>query len=157
MTTEPTTLFEVATRTCKCCRMAKQPAEFHRRGYGERRRNICAQCRSEADLRERHGRRSPENRLREKLRGQYGITLEQYLEMLAAQGGACAICSKPPAPKKRLVVDHCHRSGRVRALLCGVCNTQLGAFEKLRDQATAYLTEYGAGNPLLNYDAADAA
>lgn len=86
--------------------------------------------------------------------GQYGITLEQYNAMLAAQNDVCAICGTPPMEKRRLVVDHCHRSGRVRALLCGPCNTQLGSYEKLRDQASAYLARYGRGNPLLGYDAA---
>ena len=86
--------------------------------------------------------------------GQYGITLEQYEAMLAAQNGCCAICRTSPTEKRQLHVDHCHATGRVRALLCSPCNTQLGSFEKLRDQATAYLAKYGTGNPLLNYDSA---
>jgi hypothetical protein len=86
--------------------------------------------------------------------GLYGISLEQYESMLSAQNGVCAICEAPPLGSRPLVVDHCHRSGRVRALLCGPCNTQLGAYEKLRAQATAYLAKYGAGNPLLGYDSA---
>lgn len=105
-------------------------------------------------MQQRKGRRSPESRLRERLKGQYGITVEQYEEMLASQNGVCAICQNPPAKKQRLHVDHCHTTGRVRALLCWTCNTQLGSYEKLRDQAAAYLAKYGAGNPLLNYDAA---
>lgn len=155
MNAEVTALFEVANRTCRRCRTARPTTDFHLCGNGERRRNICAQCRSEADLRERHGRRSPENRLREKLRGQYGITLEQYQEMLETQNGLCAMCGTEPSGKRRLVVDHCHESGRVRALLCNPCNTGLGAYEKLRSQAAVYLAQYGAGNPLLNYDAAE--
>lgn len=86
--------------------------------------------------------------------GQYGITLEQYNAMRAAQNGCCAICGITPTEKRQLHVDHCHSTGRVRALLCSPCNTQLGSYEKLRDRATAYLDRYGTGNPLLNYDAA---
>jgi hypothetical protein len=118
---------------------------------------MCAACRARTERRDRDPQRlkhrSPEGRLRERLKGQYGITLEQYLHMLAAQAGGCAMCSAPPAEGRRLVVDHCHQSGRVRALLCGPCNTQLGAYEKLRDVAVTYLARYGAGNPLLNYGA----
>lgn len=71
--------------------------------------------------------------------------------MLAVQNGVCAICEVPPTAKRRLVVDHCHKSGRVRALLCSRCNVQLGGYENIREQAPTYLARYGAGNPLLNY------
>jgi len=52
----------------------------------------------------------------------YGITLEQYDTMLAAQGGVCAICGRPPK-KNRLAVEHDHGpSKRVRGLTCHFCN-----------------------------------
>lgn len=54
-------------------------------------------------------------------REQSGVTLEQYERLLAAQGGHCAIC--PNTPKtRRLHVDHEHRGGPVRGLLCYRCN-----------------------------------
>ena len=86
----------------------------------------------EARARWRKGyRRNAERIRREKLaqhyRRRYGITLEQRDAMLAAQGGGCAICGKPPVPGKRgFHVDHCHQTGRVRGLLCSNCNTLLG-------------------------------
>jgi ParB/RepB/Spo0J family partition protein len=55
----------------------------------------------------------------------YGLTLADYDAMLAAQQGVCAICEEPPG-KERLVIDHCHRSERVRGLLCHRCNRLLG-------------------------------
>lgn len=111
-------------------------------------------CRAETRPPKSGGRETPEQKRRGLLRREYGITLEQYLAMLAAQGGTCAICETAPTEKKHLHVDHCHESGRVRALLCGACNTQLGSYEKLRHKAVAYLAQYGAGNPLLEYEAA---
>jgi hypothetical protein len=60
-----------------------------------------------------------------RLRCYYGISLEEYDAMLARQGGVCAICKKPPAKGKLLVVDHCHLTGMVRGLLCGKCNSLL--------------------------------
>jgi hypothetical protein len=62
------------------------------------------------------------------LKTKYGITPEQYDEMLEAQGGGCAICGKPPG-KTALHVDHCHETGRVRGLLCFSCNAGLGQFK----------------------------
>ena len=63
----------------------------------------------------------------------YGISLEDYKEMLAAQSGRCSICGihQDNVPKGRwLAVDHCHHTGKVRGLLCLHCNTGIG---KLQD------------------------
>lgn len=57
----------------------------------------------------------------------YGITLEDYNQMLDTQNGVCAICGKPPK-KNRLAVDHNHITGKVRGLLCATCNKVLGLF-----------------------------
>jgi hypothetical protein len=55
---------------------------------------------------------------------QLGVSDEQYERLLAAQGGHCALC--PNTPKtRRLAVDHEHRTGRVRGLLCHRCNRVL--------------------------------
>jgi len=61
------------------------------------------------------------------LRRDYGITSEQYDAMLKAQGGQCAICgSKHPGRRNGcFAVDHCHKTKRVRALLCIQCNSTL--------------------------------
>ena len=71
----------------------------------------------------------------------YGITLPMYKNILRKQNYRCAICRKKPN-KKRLSVDHNHKTGKVRGLLCYKCNTGLGM---LRDnpyivqQALEYL------------------
>jgi hypothetical protein len=53
-----------------------------------------------------------------------GITDDEYAGMLAEQGGGCAICGAPPKTR-RLHVDHDHKTGRVRGLLCHRCNRAL--------------------------------
>lgn len=64
----------------------------------------------------------------------YGISLSRYDEMLAAQNGLCAICGKAETSHssrggvKMLSVDHCHKKGHVRKLLCSSCNWGLGNF-----------------------------
>lgn len=61
------------------------------------------------------------------LRRAYGMEPADFAVLLDAQGGVCAICGGPPnGPGKRLHVDHCHDSKRVRGLLCAKCNTALG-------------------------------
>ena len=64
----------------------------------------------------------------------YGLAPGQYAEMLAAQGGRCAICRRVPR-KRKLAVDHDHRTGRVRALLCYLCNKYLGQWEFSQETA----------------------
>ena len=54
----------------------------------------------------------------------YGLTAEQYDDLLKRQGGKCAICRNKPK-SKRLAVDHDHGTGAVRGLLCSRCNHDL--------------------------------
>lgn len=72
-----------------------------------------------------------------------GMSVDRYDAMLAAQGGTCAICGKPPK-QKRLAVDHDHVTGEVRGLLCGPCNTMLGRMEELWDAVDAYYKKHRA-------------
>lgn len=57
------------------------------------------------------------------LKRYYGLTIDQYNEILSSQGGGCAICGKTPEQEKRnLAVDHDHKNLSIRGLLCGWCN-----------------------------------
>jgi hypothetical protein len=89
-------------------------------------------------------RASPTNTIRLRyLKRRHGITIEQYVAMETAQGGVCAICREPGrGSDRRLHVDHCHATGRVRGLLCFSCNVALGAMSDRTDwleAASAYL------------------
>ena len=64
-----------------------------------------------------------------KLFNRYGVTLEQYENMLKAQSGKCKLCGDTDSKNsnsKKLYVDHCHKEGVVRGLLCHKCNVTLG-------------------------------
>lgn len=75
------------------------------------------------------------------LKKKYGLTLEDWSSMLIAQNSCCAICKThiDNCTHQQLAVDHCHATGKVRALLCDLCNTALGKFkdnpELLREAA----------------------
>ena len=76
---------------------------------------------------------NPESQRNNHLKYRYGITAAQHDALFDAQKGVCAICKKPPnvgtVPKhwkNKLCVDHCHESGKVRALLCNSCNVAIG-------------------------------
>lgn len=60
------------------------------------------------------------------LKKKYGISLKQYNYMLRRQGNKCAICGKHQKNEIRnFAVDHCHRTGIVRGILCNYCNSRL--------------------------------
>jgi len=69
------------------------------------------------------------------LKMQYGkgFGIEQYEAMLVAQLGGCAICGRSPESGKPLHVDHDHKTGRVRALLCYACNMGMIAVDACPD------------------------
>lgn len=65
----------------------------------------------------------------------YGITELDFQEMLKKQNGVCKICGQPETIKrngkvKRLSIDHCHKTGQVRGLLCHICNITLGKYKE---------------------------
>ena len=68
---------------------------------------------------------NPDNQRDKTYKHLYGITVDEYEAMLASQNGVCAVCGRPPGIR-RLCVDHNHRTGAVRGLLCKECNTSLG-------------------------------
>ena len=70
-------------------------------------------------------------RRRNKLFGKYKMTMSQYEAMSFKQSGRCAICLTTPEDVRYgvLCVDHCHRTNKVRGLLCIECNTGIGKFQ----------------------------
>ncbi len=78
------------------------------------------------------------------LKTKYGITLEYYNSLCTKQKNSCAICKKPSV-KVSLAVDHNHKTGAVRGLLCSNCNRGLGHFQddkKLLLKAIKYQEKY---------------
>lgn len=73
--------------------------------------------------------RDCERNRRGHLKRTYGITLEDYTSMLARQGGGCAVCGRKPDAGEVLSVDHNHKTGTVRGVLCRVCNQAAGLIE----------------------------
>ena len=82
----------------------------------------------------------------------YGITLAQRDAMVEDQKGLCAICGDFMGTMKgqnKYNIDHDHRTGRVRAILCGACNRGLGQFKDSLarlELAASYLSKHNALN-----------
>jgi hypothetical protein len=74
----------------------------------------------------------------------FGLPRGEYGRMLEAQGGVCAICEQPDR-NRRLGVDHDHKTGKIRGLLCSSCNTSIGKFGENIDRllgAVIYLISH---------------
>ncbi len=115
---------------CKDCHRAKQ-----QRWYAANREHAIAEVKRWQQENKEHlhdyrreyrQRRSVEER-DAYLKRTFGITQADYDDLLARQGGGCAICGKQPG-KISLHVDHDHETGVVRGLLCVGCNNALGQF-----------------------------
>lgn len=81
-------------------------------------------------------RNNPDRRRAIKRRSQYGIDPETVQARLRAQGGMCKICGCNPATD----LDHNHKTGQVRGLLCGDCNRALGLFRENPDMLRSAIT-----------------
>lgn len=94
--------------------------------------------------------KNPDKVKNSKIKRVYGITIEKYNEMLVEQNGLCKICKKPEITKLKnkingLAIDHCHKTGKIRSLLCLKCNSALGKFNDsidLLQEAINYLKEF---------------
>lgn len=82
--------------------------------------------------------------LKAKRKKRYGLTQQEFDNLLQVQKGVCLICGKTNYNGWNLSVDHCHDTGKVRGLLCNPCNTGLGGFmdnPNLLANAIRYLKE----------------
>jgi hypothetical protein len=110
-------------KDCLICRTTKPIVDFSlSRG---RPMSYCKPCASKKSsvYRSKHKERYFQHMRRSNLR-QYGITPDAYDTLLQSQNGVCAICGRGETRKgrRRLAVDHCHATGKVRGLLCASCN-----------------------------------
>jgi len=111
------------TRECTKCKKEISLKNFYYNKSGKYRKSSrCKPCHNEYDY------KSDKNN---KLKKAYGITLEQYNELLSSQNHKCAICNIDNNGKYRnksraFAVDHCHSTGKIRGLLCSDCNTGIG-------------------------------
>jgi hypothetical protein len=90
-----------------------------------------------------HNLANPTQARSTKLMKAFGITHEDYLDLKGSD--ECFICDKPCKTGRHLAIDHDHKLGHIRGLLCSNCNRGLGMFQDNLDllvKATQYMTNY---------------
>lgn len=118
----------------------------HREQVNASRRRRRAKNRREDKVKARVGKEKVTARARQ-LRRKFGLTVVEYNSILESQGGVCAICGVPPKPTRQHAVDHDHTTGRIRGVLCGICNIELGRIRDDRNwllRAAEYLQRFGS-------------
>lgn len=108
----------------------------------------CVLCRKAlADYSKNYNHRTGRGRSVQRRRNGCEEVSEQFcIALLKRQGNKCAICRKWLTwPNRDTNVDHDHRTGKVRGILCGACNRRLGILENIEfvSRANQYLSKYG--------------
>lgn len=133
----------MSTKVCTKCKQEKDISDFHKKAKTkDGLRYECKTCRREygkaryLKIKSFHAKYH--------LMRTYGISLEEYNHKLENQRGVCAICTKPCSTGNALAVDHNHKTGKIRGLLCFSCNRRLGIFENKEfiSKAIQYLLSY---------------
>lgn len=160
-------------KTCSKCGAPKEETEFYLREATGKRRGSCKECqhasrksyrkrnqkeiadkdkvyrtKNRGEIAARHRRYKKENR--EKVATQqrfrkFGLSQGDWEKLKSDQKGVCAICKSDPKGKE-FCVDHDHITGKVRALLCGKCNSAIGLLSDSSDlalRAAGYLKQHG--------------
>jgi len=106
---------------CLTCKVSKKSEDFYchpKTGYREKH---CRDCRKEARLQWRRDNLVRSEQVR--VLSRYGLTPEEVEDLFEDFGYMCGICGC----KGRLVIDHCHKTNKVRGVLCHRCNVSIGA------------------------------
>jgi hypothetical protein len=152
-------------KTCTKCNIEKELTEFYKESRTkDGHRNQCKACRDSsrtdrkgenaaiyAAYMRKHRKEHPlsqkqkDQGVSRSLKHRYGITLEEYHQILESQGGHCLLCPRRTDNGRRLCVDHCHTSGKVRGILCAGHNAAIAILDnpKLFSRAMAYLGKIG--------------
>lgn len=104
----------------------------------------CRKCRNKKTI--MWQRLNPRTKRNTHLKSKFGITIDQFNELLAKQNHCCAICMSPtPKGRGTFHVDHCHETGKIRGILCHDCNTGIGklgdSLESVK-KAVSYLERF---------------
>lgn len=147
-------------KRCACCGETKPVTEFNR--LGKRYQPYCRSC-NRVVVHERHIRRQMSGEATEdhrayywkkrkwvRLKNKYGCDQATYEALEKEQGGVCAICRQPETDQYKgttleLAVDHDHKTGKIRGLLCRSCNLAIGKFKedvRIVEAALEYLRKH---------------
>ena len=126
-------------KICGRCKETKPEENFFKnKSLKDGLSNYCKPCH------QKYMKDNPKYIAKWRLKNSYGMTLEEKEALLKSQNNKCKIC-KDELQGKKLHIDHCHTTGKIRAILCHHCNTGLGLFKEspeLLTKAIEYLEKH---------------
>ncbi len=138
------------SKICTKCKIDKPSKDFRLR-MDKKLNSWCKKCHTAWGVNKKRNtpayrEKAAITRRKYDLLKKYGLTVEEWNELLLQQNGVCKICKEPKRNKthKYLVVDHCHKTNKIRGLLCDSCNRAIGLFKdnvELMLKAIEYLQD----------------
>jgi len=124
-------------KRCITCKINKKNSEFYDNpSKKDKLHNECILC---LNIRSK----------KSQLKNRYNLTMEQKDNLILQQNNCCAICGEKFVSSKHTHVDHCHKTNKVRQILCTNCNRGLGCFNDDREilkKADGYLEYHDKEN-----------
>ncbi len=140
-------------KKCNTCGIEKEETEFYV-AHNKHIYHHCKSCNSEKSKAwyVKNKDAKLKSALKWHYKNKYGMTVEERQKLFDEQNGKCAICScdmnlDGDLNKAQAVIDHDHKTGKVRGMLCNLCNTGLGKFKdsvEVIEKAIAYLEKRNA-------------
>lgn len=135
-------------KKCTKCGIEKPLSEFYKTKIKKDGFHSCCKiCSNEANkkTKEKDPQKYAEMRRKNKLKKYYGLTLSNFNALKIKQKNCCAICENKLKDGQGTHVDHCHKTGIVRGLLCNSCNRGIGYLQdsiEILKSAQKYLKKY---------------
>jgi hypothetical protein len=137
-------------KKCKRCEQVKDYSKFYNhRTTADGKQQHCISCNAamKKELKVTNPKKHKRDQKNRYLKSRYGITIDRYDAMYEQQEGKCAICRAEDSDQ--FAVDHCHKTGKVRGLLCRSCNLGIGQLKddiEVLSNAITYLQWRGVLN-----------
>jgi protein-arginine kinase activator protein McsA len=136
-------------KKCYHCKRLLPIINFRQNKYNPKKRvGVCSQCQKpkiRSQQKYGHSKKGLHAARKARIKYCFNLTLAEYNHIFSLQNGLCAICGKKCKTGQRLAVDHNHKTGKIRGLLCRNCNTGIGFFSdeiSLLVNAISYLKEH---------------
>jgi Recombination endonuclease VII len=128
-------------KKCKVCNIVNPLSNFHKmKKNRDGRFNVCKICHHKRTkkFRKDYPEKFATYRRNSTIKFRYNLTRDQYDELIKKQENRCSICGNSPnlegpINQRCLSIDHCHKTKKIRGLLCQLCNRGLGLFRERQD------------------------
>jgi len=145
-------------KICSRCGEIKQNSDFYKVKGRDGSPSWCKKCKLDQNKkyaknpdvaaqkkawRKKYNLKTKDLRKFSRMKSLYGLSFDEYMGMMDAQSGKCAICGTKLAGIRGINIDHCHETNKIRGLLCKNCNLGLGFFKdeiNLLQKAIRYIS-----------------